>query len=215
MTSYLSNLLTDTTSKYTSIRRNILSDESDGDTEDDTHICRALRAYYQEKGRPFPPWLPPDPRGPPPVTSFSQTPQQRGYAGAPPQPRRGGGLSDLWDTPSERQAAAPPQSLRSRGAPGAPPVRGERFDSGGSSSQRLQPTGGRPLPSQRDNSHQRPVSHREEMNPGARPGLTTAPSTQDRLKARLIGGSRSNSPAMGQQGDGAGRGDPYDRRSAS
>jgi len=66
-TSTFSNLLTNTTSKYTTLRRQLLplsSDERDGDTEDDTHVCRVLRAYYTEKSKPFPGWLPPDPRRP-------------------------------------------------------------------------------------------------------------------------------------------------------
>ncbi|KAJ9641991.1 hypothetical protein H2199_005206 [Coniosporium tulheliwenetii] len=64
MSSYLTSLYTTTTSRYASLRRNLLSSEEDGDTEDDSHISRVLRAYYTEKGRPFPPWLPPDPKAP-------------------------------------------------------------------------------------------------------------------------------------------------------
>ena len=65
--STLNNLLTSTTSRYNSLRRNILattSNEDDSNVTDpnQTHITRALRAYYTEKARPLPPWLPPDPK---------------------------------------------------------------------------------------------------------------------------------------------------------
>ncbi|RKF81561.1 putative mfs sugar transporter [Golovinomyces cichoracearum] len=71
MSSYWSALLTTTTARVASIRQNLLSSEDDGDTEDDTHICRVLRSHYIENGRPFPAWLPPDPRAPPPANSQS------------------------------------------------------------------------------------------------------------------------------------------------
>src|SRR5437016_11140953 len=40
------------------------SEQDDGDNEDASHVSNVLRAYYTEKGRPFPPWLPPDPKKP-------------------------------------------------------------------------------------------------------------------------------------------------------
>lgn len=33
------------------------ANEDDGDPKDDTHVCRVLRSYYAEKGRPIPWWL--------------------------------------------------------------------------------------------------------------------------------------------------------------
>ncbi|PTB78540.1 hypothetical protein M440DRAFT_1320659, partial [Trichoderma longibrachiatum ATCC 18648] len=66
MSSWYSNLVTKTSSQISNLRSTLLSSEADGDTEDDTHVCRVLRNYYTEKGRPFPGWLPPDPKAPPP-----------------------------------------------------------------------------------------------------------------------------------------------------
>ncbi|KID61344.1 major facilitator superfamily transporter sugar, partial [Metarhizium hybridum] len=65
MTSWYSNILTRTTSQISSLRSTLLASENDGDTEDDTHVCRVLRNYYGDKGRPLPSWLPPDPKAPP------------------------------------------------------------------------------------------------------------------------------------------------------
>ena len=64
MSSWYSNLLTKTSSQISNLRSTLLYSEADGDTDDDTHVCRVLRNYYVEKGRPFPPWLPPDPKVP-------------------------------------------------------------------------------------------------------------------------------------------------------
>lgn len=211
MSSYLSNLLTTTTSKYTSLRRALLPDENDGDTEDDSHITRVLRAYYVEKQRPFPPWLPPDPRSPYsqpqpqlPQNNYGnlQRPGMPGAAGS--AGRRGGALSDLWDSPSDRQPKAQPSSLRSSGrAPVASAGRGERFNASGGASSRLQPVGGRPLPSQREGSYQRAAASEQSDEAPPRPSMSStasgASSTQDRLKARLWGGGVSgrSSPAGG------------------
>ncbi|KAI5292305.1 hypothetical protein KEM56_006336, partial [Ascosphaera pollenicola] len=62
----------------TKLQRTYFSGEADGDTEDDTHVCRVLRAYYIEKGQHFPSWLPPDPKAPPPVQQQQQQQQQQG-----------------------------------------------------------------------------------------------------------------------------------------
>ena len=101
MSSYFSNLLTNTTSRYNSLRRTLLSDEADGDTEDDTHISRVLRSYYTEKGRPFPPWLPPDPKAPQQAPTVFVSSSGRQQPGAAQMGRGGGALSDLWDAPSQ------------------------------------------------------------------------------------------------------------------
>lgn len=198
MSSYLSNLLTQTTSRYNSIRRTLLKDEEDGDTEDDSHISRVLRAYYTEKGRPFPPWLPPDPNDRKAVTPQPYMQQQstggyfnRGGQVAAVQQQassRPSSLSDLWDSPSQNNAPMQPQSLRNARRPVAqqpPPP---------SSGATLAP---RPLPSQRAGSYQSmqsQASGRSDFgNSSTPPPSGGAGTAQDRLKARLWGG-RSGSP---------------------
>ncbi|KAG5913060.1 hypothetical protein E4U42_001517, partial [Claviceps africana] len=64
MSAWYSNILTRTTSQISSLRSTLLSSEQDGDTDDDTHVCRVLRNYYADKGRALPPWLPADPKAP-------------------------------------------------------------------------------------------------------------------------------------------------------
>jgi len=221
MSSYLSNLLTHTTSRYNSLRRTLLSSEEDGDTEDDTHICRVLRAYYVEKGRQFPQWLPPDPNDRKSISS--QPPGQSGYftntggksaygavqnAQNPPQR---GSLSDLWDPPASSQQQQPmqPQSLRNARRPmngSVPP--------GGAG---LAPPQARPLPSQRAGSYQtmgaqnavegRRPSHDSLASSGTAGGSGTA---QDRLKARLWGAARQSPPASQ-----VGAPNPYDQSAAA
>ncbi|KAK7215157.1 hypothetical protein V2G26_003160 [Clonostachys chloroleuca] len=121
MSSWYSNLITKTSSQISSFRANISSSENDGDTEDDTHVCRVLRSYYTEKGRPFPGWLPLDPKAPSqaapiqPLLAHGSSQQQQGSR---PLPGGGGGgqpgLSSLWDNGAaqQQQAPAPPASLR-------------------------------------------------------------------------------------------------------
>ena len=175
MSSYLSSLLTTTTSRYNSLRRALLSDEGDGDTEDDTHICRVLRAYYGEKGRPFPPWLPPDPKAPQAApaqfvssnrmpmyqhqSNYGQQPYQH-EAVNQSQPSRTGGLSDLWDS-SPSQQLAPPQGPSSLRKGGLARVRGEQSYSSSETYGRQESLSqGRPLPSQRAGSYQsQPSQH--------------------------------------------------------
>ncbi|ORX94812.1 Sec1-binding region of Mso1-domain-containing protein [Clohesyomyces aquaticus] len=215
MSSYLNNLLTTTTSRYNSLRRTLLSDEADGDTEDDTHISRVLRAYYTEKGRPFPPWLPPDPKAP------QQAPAQYVSSGRQPgQPqmgRGGGGLNDLWDAPAPQQQQQEPLSLRRAQARGGG---GGRFQGrpGMADSYSPEPqTQGRPLPSQRAGSYQSANSFgRPPADPSPPPSAGSGTSAQERLKAKLWGG-RSTSPAQGASSAGnpspAGVQSPYSRPS--
>lgn len=209
MSSYLSNLLTTTSSKYTTLRRTLLSDESDGLTEDDTHLCRVLRAHYTEKARPFPPWLPPDPNAPAPVAIhpvYSQNSVGAGYGGLGAQAGGArGGLSSLWDKPADGggpgQAA---QSLRSgRGAPpqvqaGRPQPRPDPY-SRGSSSMEQQPVEARPLPSQRAGSYQvantGPAFGRVVDSVTGSAGAGGGGTAQERLKARLWGAARAASPS--------------------
>ena len=216
MSSYLSNLLTQTTSRYHNIRRTLLKDEEDGDTEDDSHISRVLRAYYTEKGRPFPPWLPPDPNDKRAITPQPYAQTGSGYfnRGGPQVAAvqqqansRPSSLSDLWDSPAQN-APIQPQSLRNARRPvaQAPPT------SGGS----LAPPQARPLPSQRAGSYQSMQSQASgRMDHGAStpPPGSGGGTAQDRLKARLWGGgARSGSPSNAGQGpyDPPAGGNPYD-----
>ncbi|CAI7665386.1 unnamed protein product [Penicillium glandicola] len=213
MSSYFSSLTTSSAisglgSRLTNLRRAItLGDEGDDpDNEDCSHISNALRAYYNEKGRPFPPWLPQDPKGPAPAPSrqiaTSQLPSA-GYNQGPANSGRSGGLGDLWgDSPTSQGSIAQTASLR-RGRGGtAPPLASSnsapsgpipspgpaitlsQSHSPGSGS----PAGARPLPSQRAGSHQSSQARPNLDRTGSGGG-----SAQERLRARLQGG-RSPSP---------------------
>jgi hypothetical protein len=197
-------------SRLNSLRRAItLGDEGDDpDNEDCSHISNALRAYYTEKGRPFPAWLPPDPKAPQAaptrVVATSQLPQPgaSGQAPATTTYSRGGGLGDLWgDSGASKPAAAQTASLRrgrggnapplvpTHSAPGpvsspSPPLTHAHSHSPGLSSG-FHPQGARPLPSQRLGSNQSTGSPRVSQD--------RAGSAQERLRARLQGG-RSPSP---------------------
>lgn len=195
MSSYLNNLLTNTTSRYNNLRRELLSGETDGDTEDDSHLSRVLRAYYVEKGRPFPAWLPPDPKAPQaaPAQFASSSGRQQGQA-APLG--RGGGLSDLWDSPAPQQPPQQPQSLR-RGPGGrGGATHGLHSRPGMGHSLTPEPQSqGRPLPSQRAGSYQSPLGERPSTDPSPPPSAGGGTSAQERLKARLWGSGRPTSPA--------------------
>ncbi|KAJ2906588.1 hypothetical protein MKZ38_000843 [Zalerion maritima] len=180
MSSWFSNALNATSKGITNLKSSLLGLEADGDTEDDTHVCRVLRGYYNEKGRPFPPWLPPDPKGAPAPVVQPPTIASSRYGGmnqSQAPATSGGGLSSLWDnnaTTSQQQQA--PQSLRAgRQRPGAP-----AFNNADSN---------RPnLPSQR--------SYGSGTTP---PGTSSGGvSASEKLKARLgrgAGGARTTSPA--------------------
>ncbi|KAF2263658.1 hypothetical protein CC78DRAFT_533813 [Lojkania enalia] len=195
MSSYFSNLLTNTTSRYNSLRRTLLSDEVDGDTEDDTHISRVLRTYYTEKGRPFPPWLPPDPKAP--QSAPAQFVSSSGRQPGPPHMGRGGGsLSDLWDAPQQpppQQQQQEPLSLRraqGRGG-GGRPFQGRDIFPPESQAQ------SRPLPSQRAGSYQSaPSFGGRPAEPSPPPSAGSGATAQERLKARLWGSGRSTSPSQ-------------------
>jgi hypothetical protein len=194
--SWYSNILTNTTSRINNLQRTFLGGEADGDTEDDTHVCRVLRGYYTEKGRPFPGWLPPDPKAPPPVQPvMAQQNVGSRYGGITQQGAAGGGsLSSLWDN----NAAAPPQDVQSlrkgRGAP--PPMRANDprnnplnpFNNRNSNDGRDN-VQARPLPSQRAGSYQTSGGNSQTPPAGSGGG-----SAQDRLRQRLWGGSRTASP---------------------
>lgn len=171
----LNSLLTSTTSRYASLRRNLTStseDDSNITDPDDSHVSRVLRAYYTEKGRPFPAWLGVDPREAaraqqksenPYVTSSSssrptgslrgQSSNMHDAAATTERPGQGRGLSDLWsDSPGqeERGGATSSNSLR-RG-----PLGGRRMGATQSQQQHQQQESlnVRPLPSQRAGSYQ-------------------------------------------------------------
>ena len=234
--SYLSSLnsiLSTTTSRYTSLRRQLLSSSSEDDSQvddpDSSHVSKVLRAYYTEKGRPLPPWLPPDPKSREQQTqvqgSFaSSAGSLRGSGGRPNSggvgqaggPTRGGGvgLGDLWADNLKPAAQPPPQntSLR-RGLGGARLGFGARA--------RTQDTHGQedssplPLPSQRAGSYQSAISGNPGIEGGRGPspvppgssGSTGGGSVQERLKARL-GKGGGTPPALGRESS-AGSGSGY------
>src|SRR5271163_1722794 len=103
------------------------SEEDDTENEDCSHVSNVLRAYYTEKGRASPDWLPPDPRKPSPVVAQQQNQYGQygnsygGYGGAQYGSQqahdKGGavgrrGLSDLWDPAPARPTSTSPQRLR-------------------------------------------------------------------------------------------------------
>ena len=199
MSSYLSSLVSTTTSRYNTLRRTLLSDEADGDTEDDTHICRVLRAYYTEKGRPFPPWLPPDPKAPQPYPSASY-----GKTSGPQRGSGGVGLSDLWESP-QQPPAEESMTLR-RAGQGRALGKGLLPRPGNTEPQNNRVAGlqaepaGRPLPSQRAGSYQTQFPQQQSSRTESRPSLTPSSSSgstaQERLKARLLGAGRAASPTQ-------------------
>ncbi|UNI18624.1 hypothetical protein JDV02_004879 [Purpureocillium takamizusanense] len=215
MASWYNNILTKTTSQISSLRSTLLSSDADGDTEDDTHVCRVLRNYYSDKGRPFPPWLPPDPKAaapPPAQTLYSQPQVGSRYGGLGQQQQQGGGgpgssgaLSSLWDSgPAPQQQQQ--QSLRAgRLAPNAAAGVGPagRMGGGGGRDDAVMP---RPLPSQRAGSYQSATA--------ASPQPTGA-SAQDRLRQRLWGGSSSRTSSPSQSATGSGQQGPFQPPSAN
>ncbi|PYI10751.1 hypothetical protein BO78DRAFT_181952 [Aspergillus sclerotiicarbonarius CBS 121057] len=208
----------------TRLRRAInLGDEADDpDHEDCSHISNVLRAYYTEKARPFPGWLPPDPKAPTPaparVIATTQIQASGGGGGggapAPSAYGRGGGLGDLWGdsgsaTPPASQTASLRRGRLAPGNMGAPLSATASAPSGSLASSPSQspapsahPTGARPLPSQRAGSYQ---TISGPVTGAGNQGLERAASAQERLRARLHGG-RSPSPG---QNPGSRPGSPY------
>lgn len=221
MTSYFSSLTSSSAisnlgTRLNSLRRAIISGEEvdDLDNEDCSHVSNVLRAYYAEKGRPFPPWLPPDPKSPapPPSRIVATTQIQPGQSPGAASSYGRGGLSDLWgDSGSAQPPPSQTASLRRR--PGMPnPMHSAPPATAGSPTSTptpppSHPAGARPLPSQRAGSYQTmqpmPSSQSAPLAPPGRIPLDRASSAQDRLRARLHGG-RSPSPNLS-----AGPGSPY------
>lgn len=200
-------------SRVAGLRKALTRDdeEDDSENEDCSHVSNVLRAYYTEKGRPFPEWLPPDPRKPA-VTPAVQQPSMGQYGNMYPgqygnntgMPHsRGnsggrGGLSDLWDSGPPSQQPVQAQSLR---APRPTPQSLRSFDSA-TRQDSFESTTPNPrlLPSQRAGSQQNLQS-----------SSNTPPvlGSRDRLRARLQGGnsgrsSPANVPQTGYPGNDGG-----------
>lgn len=227
MTSYFSSITSSSTisnisTRFSSLRRALVSgnEADDPDFEDSSHISNVLRAYYTEKGRRWPEWLPPDPKNPqnvpvPTVAVQSAAPGgYGGYGGRPaagPAGGRGGGLSDLWDS-SPASASSPNLTTASLRRGGRQPLGGPTHSPRPSTGRTMSPgppagvnpgfvddyqasqsQSARPLPSQRAGSYQtaRPGIERGSGSSGA--------SASDRLRARLQGRTGSPSPASGGQ----------------
>lgn len=205
--SYLTNLLTSTTSRYTSLRRTLLSssseDDSSVDDPEDSHVSRVLRAYYTEKGRSFPAWLGAGPRAQQQQQGFetSRLGSLRGQKDTGGGRGSGAGLSDLWsDSPGPVRGEETPGSLR-RGGLGAGRM-APRAHSQQPQQHRDEGLSARPLPSQRAGSYQ---TQNQGFAPSQAQGLgrnmspvppssSGSGSVQERLKARLGGGRLTPAP---------------------
>ena len=228
--STLNSLLTSTTSRYASLRRNLTStseDDSNITDPDDSHVSRVLRAYYTEKGRPFPAWLGTDPREAaraqqkenPYVTSrpMGSLRGNSSTSDAAERPGQGRGLSDLWSDSPGPGAQSP---VEERGSLRRGPLGGRRM--GAQPQQQQESLNVRPLPSQRAGSYQtqNPAyaqqqqqqqqlrgGGRDTSSPGPPPGSSGSGSAQERLKARLGRGSSTRSvesdDGKGGQGQGS------------
>ena len=155
-----------------------------------------LRAYYNEKGRALPSWLPPDPRAPTTPVSIQPVYTSNvgaGYGGGvSPLPQGRGALSSLWDTGNQGPPGQP-QSLRAGRAvrpqvasAGQNPFRDQQ------KSRTTQPEiQARPLPSQRAGSQQSASSY------GTPTGSSSGqpPSDKKQRLANQFGGGRSASYA--------------------
>ncbi|KAL3471784.1 hypothetical protein BJX99DRAFT_236817 [Aspergillus californicus] len=206
MSSYFSSLtnssaISNLGTRLTSLRRAITSgDEADDpENEDCSHISNVLRAYYIEKGRSFPQWLPPDPKERSSVSSRTAIATSTVSPSSSMPSSRGGGLGDLWG--DSGGAAVPPSQTaslrRGRGQPGSNqtlPSQLSSTNSASMSTSSLHPAGGRPAPG-------RAASY-QPVTGGSAPTLERATSAQDRLRARLQGG---RSPSPGQFSDPAAR----------
>ncbi|KAH7310043.1 Sec1-binding region of Mso1-domain-containing protein [Rhexocercosporidium sp. MPI-PUGE-AT-0058] len=191
MTSYFSSLLTTTTSRVASIRQNLLPSENDGDTEDDTHVCRVLRAYYTEKGRSFPAWLPPDPKAPPPVVVqpvYAQSAVGSRYGGLQNQPggASGGGLASLWDKqPQQQLQPQEQQSLRQGRGQGRMAASGRNPFANQNAGQAQQVVQSQPLPSRKEGSYQQTMFGRNDSTPPGSSGGPAPMSSRQRLAAHF------------------------------
>jgi hypothetical protein len=160
-----------------------------------------LRAYYTEKGRPFPAWLPPDPKAPPPVVVapvYAQPNVGARYGGLQNQPggAGGGALSSLWDSQPAQQQQQDQASLRqgrgSRlGATAGGPRQNPFQRQAPAQEAQVQP---RPLPSARAGSYQQSAGGYGRSDVQTPPGSSAGISAKDRLKGAYNRG-RAGSPA--------------------
>lgn len=235
-----SNLGSTLSERFQTVRK-ALTNSSETDDPDDpelSHISNVLRACktytvtfkelqltdqdYTEKGRPFPPWLPPDPKAPPPPVIPQQPAYGAGYGYGQtnaynnpslnqrgPVGGRGGGLSDLWDSNPAAVPQPASQSLRAARTAGPRP---SHIPSSSISSQDAPPSperragvAPRPLPSQKAGSYQVAVNQSGAFNRGGSTGSTgSTSSAQERLRARLQGGGRESPTPPGSAAGGYG-----------
>ncbi|KAI6251143.1 hypothetical protein HI914_00615 [Erysiphe necator] len=204
MSSYFSALLTTTTARVASLRQNLLSTEDDGETEDDTHLCRVLRSYYTENDRPFPAWLPPDPKAAPPVSSQSTNAQSNigsKYGGIGSQNSASTSFASLFSTGNEQPTTQETPNLRqgrgqSRMKQEANSGEKSNFYSRVNSGMDSSKVQSRPLPSAMAGSYQtanagfkgNSQSSQSQINPSGRPM-----TAKDRLKS---GNFRRPDPRM-------------------
>ena len=223
----LNSLLTSTTSRYASLRRNLTSsseDDSNITDPEDSHVSRVLRAYYTEKGRPFPAWLGTDPREAaraqqkenPYVTSRPMGSLRGNSSTSDPAERPGQarGLSDIW---SDSPGSGGQSQGEERGGLRRAPLGKRRLGAPPQAQQQQETLHVRPLPSQRAGSYQtqNPAyaqqqqlrgDRRNTNSPGPPPGSSGSGSAQERLKARLGRGTSSGSGGGGGEGGDDGRG---------
>ncbi|KAL1955832.1 hypothetical protein VTO42DRAFT_8071 [Malbranchea cinnamomea] len=220
MSSYFSSLTSSSafsnlSTRFTSLRRAISSGEEidDPENEDLSHISNVLRAYYTEKGRRLPPWLPPDKKHPaasaPALVTSASLHGYNSSSNTPlsPTPSRGGGLADLWgDSPSQtpQSQTSSLRLVRSANSSQQGPVSHLKTSSANhpplhhtkSSNAVLETSGARPLPSQRLGSYQASQAAAAaaaavppaggQHGGGRLPDRTlSGASAQERLRARL------------------------------
>ncbi|KAK4225495.1 Sec1-binding region of Mso1-domain-containing protein [Podospora fimiseda] len=180
-------------SNITKLQRTIFAGENDGDTEDDTHVCRVLRNYYLEvKSQPLPNWLPPDPKAPPPaqpVLANSQQTSRYGNFNSSQQGGGGGQLSSLWDNGGGK-------GQQQQGGHNA----GNRNPFAASGGGQQQPDPRQAVPQSLRAGGYQSTGGRVEGVSSPSPSVSSAQSgvsAQEKLKQRLWGGARTTSPNSG------------------
>ncbi|KAK3995088.1 Sec1-binding region of Mso1-domain-containing protein [Cladorrhinum sp. PSN332] len=192
MASWYNSIVSTASSNITKLQRTYFAGETDGDTEDDTHVCRVLRNYYvTEKGQALPKWLPPDPKAPPPAQPVLANPQQNSrYGNFNSQQQGGGQLSSLWDNGGGRGQ----QQQQQQGGYNA----GNRNPFAASGGGQPDPRQGIPQ-SLRAGSYQSASGRVEGVSSPTQSanGAQTGVSAQEKLKQRFFGGARTTSPNSG------------------